>query len=92
MTEVISKIKEVEMSDNKLFIICATIVLMTGICSFAYYGMQKDRLMSANIENGIVKGVDPIAIKCVYDSHNTMCAVYSATRHSGPIVDSSSKK
>ena len=69
------------MTERNLFVICTTLVLMTAIGSIAYYNLQKDRLMSANIENGIVKGVDPIAIKCSYDSNGSMCMVYAATKH-----------
>ena len=82
MMDLINKLREYfTMTESKLFIICATVVLMTAIGSIAYYSLQKDRLMSANIENGIVKGVDPVAIKCAYDSQGTMCMLYAATKH-----------
>ena len=68
------------MTDSKLFTICGTIVIMCAIGAVGYYHAQRDRLMSANIENGIVKGIDPVAIKCAYDSHGTMCAVYAARK------------
>ena len=82
MMDLINKLKEYfTMTESKLFIICATIVITAAIGSIAYYNLQKDRLMSANIENGIVKGVDPVAIKCAYDSNGTMCMLYAATKH-----------
>ena len=82
MMDLIKKLKGwFVMTEKNLFVICATVVLMTAISSIAYYNMQKDRLMSANIENGIVKGVDPVAIKCAYDSNGTMCMLYAATKH-----------
>ena len=85
MMDLINKIKGLfNMTERNLFVICATLVLMTAIGSIAFYNLQKDRLMSANIENGIVKGVDPIAIKCAYDSNGTMCMVYAATKHGDP--------
>jgi hypothetical protein len=84
MMGLINKVKELHMTERNLFVICATLVLMTAIGSIAYYNLQKDRLMSANIENGIVKGVDPIAIKCAYDSNGSMCMVYAATKHGDP--------
>lgn len=80
MMEVINKLKEFNMSESKLFVICLTLVALVSVVSCGYYFMQRDRLMSANIENGIVKGIDPIAIKCAYDSHSTMCAVYAGRK------------
>ena len=85
MMDLINKVKGwFTMTERNLFVICTTLVLITAISSIAYYGLQKDRLMSANIENGIVKGVDPIAIKCAYDSNGSMCMVYAATKHNDP--------
>ena len=82
MMDLINKIKGwFIMSERNLFVICATLVLITAISSVAYYNLQKDKLMSANIENGIVKGVDPVAIKCAYDSQGNMCMLYAVTKH-----------
>ena len=81
MTDLINKVKEYSMSESKLVAICITAVAISAIGALSYYHTQKDRLMSANIENGIVKGVDPVAIKCAYEGGNTMCLVYAATKH-----------
>lgn len=93
MMDLIKKIKGwFVMTEKNLFVICATLVFMSGIASVTYYNMQKDRLMSANIENGIVKGVDPIAIKCAYEARDTMCLIYAGTKHSDSSPVSVSKK
>ena len=81
MMQLINTLRGFIMNEAKLFVICGTIVVMSAIVSIGFYNLQKDRLMSANIENGIVKGIDPIAIKCAYDSNGTMCMVYAATKH-----------
>ena len=82
MMDLINKVKGwFTMTERNLFVICVTLVLITAISSIAYYNLQKDKLMSANIENGIVKGVDPVAIKCAYDSQGNMCMLYAATKH-----------
>jgi hypothetical protein len=87
MMQLINKIKGwFIMTEQKLLVICVTIVLMTAIGSVGMYSLQKDRLMSANIENGIVKGIDPIAIKCAYESSGSMCMVYAATKHGDSAV------
>ena len=82
MMDLINKVRKYSMSESKLISICITLVAVSAILAASYYHMQKDRLMSANIENGIVKGVDPVAIKCAYDSQGTMCMLYAATKHS----------
>jgi hypothetical protein len=81
MMDLIKKIKEQNMSESKLIAVCITLIAISGIAATSFYHTQKDRLMSANIENGIVKGVDPVAIKCAYEGTNTMCLVYAATKH-----------
>ena len=81
MMDLINKVRKYSMSESKLISICITLVAVSAILAASYYHMQKDRLMSANIENGIVKGVDPVAIKCAYEGANTMCLIYAATKH-----------
>lgn len=69
------------MDEGKLFIICATLTLMTGIGSTAYYNIQSNAMMSRNIENGIVKGIDPVAVRCAYaTSSDNVCVAYAASK------------
>lgn len=72
--------KDLIMAETKLVAICITLVALTSVGTLGYYMTQRDNLMSRNIENGIVKGIDPVAIKCAYDSHSTMCSVYAARK------------
>lgn len=68
-------------NESILFLICATIVLVTAIGSVAYYNIQERQLMSRNIENGIVKGIDPVAVRCAYStSTDNVCITYAATK------------
>lgn len=64
-----------------LFLICGTIVLVTAICSVTYYQVQQSTFMSKNIENGIAKGIDPVAVRCAYaSSTDNVCITYAATK------------
>jgi len=33
--------------------------------------------MERNIESAIVKGIDPVAVRCAYKADTTMCAIYA---------------
>jgi hypothetical protein len=38
-------------------------------------------MMSRNIENGIVKGVDPVAVRCAYSRENdNICVAYAVAK------------
>lgn len=74
------------MDEAKLFVICGTVIAVTAICSLTYYNTQQGALLSRNIENGIVKGVDPVAVRCAYaQSNDTVCVAYAASKaHEAP--------
>ena len=72
------------MTDIKLAIICSAIVAMTLIGSVGYFRSQETALMSRNIESAIVKGIDPVAVRCAYTdrSSDTICIAYAASKPS----------
>lgn len=74
------------MDESKLFLICGTLILTTAIGSVTYYNTQQTSLLSRNIENGIVKGVDPVAVRCAYAPQNdNICVAYAASKaHEAP--------
>lgn len=82
MMDLINKVKGwFIMDESKLFVICLTLVAMTGIGATGYYYTQESALLSRNIENGIVKGIDPVAVRCAYAKPNdNICVAYAATK------------
>jgi len=69
------------MDETKLFLVCGTIVLMSIVGSVAYYNIQHQAVLAKNIENGIVKGVDPLAVRCAYaQERDTICVAYAASK------------
>lgn len=76
------------MDESKLFLVCGTLVLMTVVGSVTYYNIQHQAVLSKNIENGIVKGVDPVAVRCAYAPQNdNICVAYAAGKaHEAPPV------
>jgi len=66
------------MSNEKTFIIAVTIGIITLIGAMAHNQYAELKSMERNIESAIVKGIDPVAVKCAYSPQNTMCTVYAA--------------
>jgi hypothetical protein len=61
--------------------VAATIAFITLVCGITYYHTQRDASMKSNIESAIVKGIDPIAVKCAYgEGSDPVCVVYAANR------------
>ncbi len=43
-----------------------------------YYNLQRDIAMKSNIESAIVKGIDPMSVRCAYGASDAVCVVYTA--------------
>ena len=60
--------------------ISAVIVLCTAIIGGIVYNVNDRNNMAKNIEAAIAKGVDPLSVKCAYETgSNTICITYAAT-------------
>lgn len=69
--------------------VSVVIVLCTAIVSAAVYNLNDRNNMARNIEAAISKGVDPLSVKCAYETTpNATCITYALTHGSGsaPIV------
>ena len=63
------------------FTICVTLILGTSIVGAFTYAINDRNNMSKNIETAINKGIDPIAVKCAYETEvKTVCALYAANK------------
>ena len=57
-----------------------TVVLLAAIISTCMYYLNDRKLMAANIENAITKGIDPLSVRCSYArDYDTICVAYAAT-------------
>ncbi len=63
-------------------VIAGTLVLITLICGLTYNTLQRDQAMKSNIESAIVKGIDPVAVRCAYtsNSNDSICVAYAASK------------
>jgi hypothetical protein len=59
------------------FIIAVTLAVLALIGALSYNNYTELKSMERNIESAIVKGIDPVAVKCAYSPQSTMCTVYA---------------
>jgi len=74
------RLTETVNSSNKdsTAIICIVIVIAAGIAAFAMSSMNDRNNMAKNIDTAIQKGVDPISVKCAYETNPTStCLAYA---------------
>jgi hypothetical protein len=58
----------------------AVIVLFAAIIGITVYNINDRNNMAKNIEAAIAKGVDPLSVKCAYETNaNPICITYAAT-------------
>ena len=66
---------------ERLFIICATIVVVSIVASITYYNKQQIAAMSKNVEFAISKGIDPLAVRCVSaTSNDNICKTFVSAK------------
>jgi pyruvate/oxaloacetate carboxyltransferase len=70
--------------------VALVVVACTAIVSLVVYNLNDRNNMARNIEAAISKGVDPLSVKCAYDTTpNATCITYALTHGingSAPIV------
>lgn len=79
------------MKEALTFAIAVFITAIVSVLAFMNYKMQEVEAMKSNIESAIVKGIDPIAVKCAYGYSDAVCVAY-ATRRSNTVDATPAKK
>ena len=60
--------------------VSAVMVICTSIIGSIVYNVNDRNNMAKNIEAAIAKGVDPLSVKCAYETNsNPICITYAAT-------------
>ena len=58
-----------------------TIVCTAAISGISVYNINDRNNMAKNIEAAIAKGMDPLSVKCAYETHpGAACITYAAVR------------
>lgn len=61
--------------------ISITVVLLSIVTAICWYGLNDRKLMAANIETAIAKGIDPLSVRCSYaKSDDIVCIAHASTR------------
>ena len=63
------------------FITCivgSVIVVVTSVLCLTHYNLQRNLAMKSNVESAIVKGIDPMSVRCAYGASDAVCVVYTA--------------
>ena len=77
---------------DRLAIICLTLVTIGAIIGVSIYQINDRVLMAKNIENAIVKGVDPMSVRCSYArGDDPICIAFAAVK-SEPVIQSTPVK
>lgn len=63
--------------ESLAFIIGMVLVIITGIICATYYNLNKTAAMKSNIDSAIVKGIDPLAVRCAYEHSDNVCIAYA---------------
>jgi hypothetical protein len=75
------KEKMMEKGLSSITTVSITLVLLSTIAAICIYGLNDRKLMAANIENAIAKGIDPLTVRCSYaKSDDIVCIAHAANR------------
>jgi hypothetical protein len=56
-----------------------TLVLLSIVTAVGVYELNDRKLMAANIESAITKGIDPLSVRCTYArDYDTICIAHAA--------------
>lgn len=79
----LGKLKGIIMNDN-VFVGCITLAIVTLISSVTFYKYSELKSVERNVESAIVKGIDPVAVRCAYaNERDVVCVAYSASHQQG---------
>jgi hypothetical protein len=62
-----------------LVVLAITFVILSIVSAVCVYELNDRKLMAANIENAITKGIDPLTVRCSYvRDYDTICIAHAA--------------
>ena len=69
---------------DRVFVISVLIGIMTLIGSITFYKYNELTAIKSNIESAIVKGIDPVAVRCAYaNERDIVCVAYATQAAAG---------
>lgn len=72
--------------ENIVFTVSLLISIVTLIVSVTFYHYSVLTSIEKNVESAIVKGIDPIAVRCAYaNERDNVCIAYAASHQTAPV-------
>jgi len=72
------KLKELMITNDRVFIVSILLAILALIGSYSYNKNAELKSMERNIESAIVKGIDPLAVRCAYGDSSWICMQYAS--------------
>lgn len=73
--------EKMTLKNDAVFIISILLALITLVVSITFYKYSELKSVERNVESAIVKGIDPIAVRCAYASERDVVCVAHAASH-----------
>ena len=73
--------EKMTLKNDSVFIISVLLALITLVTSITFYKYSELKSVERNVESAIVKGIDPIAVRCAYASERDVVCVAHAASH-----------
>jgi hypothetical protein len=71
--------ERMSLKNDVVFIISVLIALLALIATVGFNKYSELKSMERNIESAIVKGIDPLAVRCAYGDSTWICMQYAST-------------
>jgi Cu/Ag efflux pump CusA len=56
------------------------LIVITAIICLTFYNYNQTIAVKSSVESAIVKGIDPMSVRCAYGSTDSVCMVYAARK------------
>lgn len=66
-----------EKQETFVVIVGTALVAITLICCATFFYYNQTMAIKSNIESAIVKGIDPLSVRCAYGDNSHTCVAYA---------------
>lgn len=73
--------EKMTLKNDSVFVVSVLLALITLVTSITFYKYSELKSVERNVESAIVKGIDPIAVRCAYASERDVVCVAHASSH-----------
>lgn len=74
-----------EKKETLALIVGMTLIAMTLIFCATFFYYNQTLAVKSNIESAIVKGIDPLSVRCAYGDNSHVCIAYAVSHGKNPV-------